>query len=291
MTTKRYVVFGAAGQLGRDLCPRLDGGVVPLGRADADLTKPDLIQATLDKIRPDVVINCAAYNFVDKAESEPEVAFAVNALGVRNLALACRRLDCTLVHWSTDHVFGLDESRRSPYAEGDAPGPPSAYGLSKLAGEYFARALCPKNFVIRTCGLYGVHGTGGKGTNFVETMLRLAGQGKPLRVVADQTCTPSYTADVAETAAKLMSSTKYGLYHLTNAGSCTWHEFASTIFRLSGNPVSVAPISSQEFSAAARRPAYSVLSLEKLKTVAVPAPRPWQEALADYLRVRAPREG
>ena len=140
---------------------------------------------------PDVVVNCAAYNFVDKAESEPDAAFAVNAWGVRDLARVCRDLDCVLVHFSTDYVFGLDSGRARPYAETDAPGPVSVYGLSKLAGEYLVRALCPRHFVIRTCGLYGVWGSGGKGGNFVETMLRVAGQGKPLRVVDDQICTPS----------------------------------------------------------------------------------------------------
>src|SRR5262249_54147366 len=155
---------GAAGQLGRDLCPRLSGEVVPLGRPQADLTRPDPLRALLTELRPDAVINCAAYNFVDKAETEPEAAFAVNAWGVRVLATICRDLDCTLVHISTDYVFGVEPSRRIPYDEMDAPGPVSVYGLSKLAGEYLVRSLCPKHFVVRTCGLYGVWGSGGKGT-------------------------------------------------------------------------------------------------------------------------------
>src|SRR6478672_4539678 len=208
----KFAVIGAAGQLGHDLCPRLTGEVVPLDRTRADLTDLKLLRATLTDVRPDVVVNCAAYNFVDKAEAEPEAAFAVNAWGVRQLALACRDLGCVLVHFSTDYVFGLDEARRVPYAEADAPGPMSAYGLSKLAGEYLVRALCPRHFVIRTCGLYGVWGSGGKGGNFVETMLRLAGEGKPLPVVADQVCTPSYTADVAVAAAALIGTSRYGLY-------------------------------------------------------------------------------
>src|SRR5947209_8068044 len=221
----KYVVLGAAGQLGRDLCPRLAGEVVALTRERADLTRPETLRAVLAELRPDVVINCAAYNFVDRAETEPEAAFAVNAWGVRALAAACRDLGCVLAHFSTDYVFGLDEARRTPYAEADAPGPVSVYGLSKVAGEYLVRAACPRHFVIRTCGLYGVWGSGGKGGNFVETMLRLAGQGKPLPVVADQTCTPSYTADVAAAAAALVQTGQYGLYHLTNAGSTTWHDF------------------------------------------------------------------
>src|SRR3954453_23472525 len=215
----RYAVLGAAGQLGRELCHCLPGAVAALTRARADLTRPDTSRAARDEARPDVVFNCAAYNFVDRAESEPAAAFAVNAWGVRDLALLCRDLGCALVHFSTDYVFGLDESRQTPWDEADAPGPVSVYGLSKLAGEYLVRSLSPRHFVLRTCGLYGVWGSGGKGGNFVETMLRVAGQGKPLRVVADQRCTPSYTVDVAEATAALIGTERYGLYHLTNAGS------------------------------------------------------------------------
>jgi dTDP-4-dehydrorhamnose reductase len=282
----RYAVIGAAGQLGRDLCPRLRGEVVPLARDQADLTRPDLLRSTLSDLRPAVVVNCAAYNFVDKAEGEPGVACAVNAWGVRDLAAVCRDLGCTLVHFSTDYVFGLDEGRRTPWAETDAPGPVSIYGLSKLAGEYLVRSLCPRHVVIRTCGLYGVWGSGGKGGNFVETMLRVAGQGKPLRVVADQTCTPSYTVDVADAAAALLSTGRHGLFHLTNAGHCSWFEFARTIFELAGVRADLTAITSQEFGAAARRPAYSVLA----PSAGVGPLRPWREALAAYLLERRQRQ-
>jgi dTDP-4-dehydrorhamnose reductase len=276
----RYAVLGAAGQLGRDLCPRLAGEVHALPRDRLDLTQPEAVQATLQGLRPDVVVNCAAYNFVDRAESEPEAAFAVNAWGVRALARACGDLGCTLVHFSTDYVFGLDEGRAVPYRETDAPGPVSVYGLSKLAGEYLVRALCPRHLVIRTCGLYGVWGSGGKGGNFVETMLRLAGQGKPLRVVADQVCTPSYTADVAAATADLVAAGRQGLCHLTNAGACSWHDFAAAIFELAGVPADLTPIRSAEYGAAARRPRYSVLA-----PTGAPL-RPWREALAAYLQER-----
>src|SRR4051812_30704475 len=137
----KYAVLGSAGQLGRDLCPRLPGEVVALTREHIDLTRPEAIRPVLGEVRPDVVINCAAYNLVDRAESEPAAAFAVNAWGVRELALACRDLDCALVHIGSDYIFGLDEMRTTPYREADAPGPISVYGLSKLAGEYLARAL------------------------------------------------------------------------------------------------------------------------------------------------------
>lgn len=282
----KYAVLGAAGQLGRDLCPRLAGAVTSITRDAADLTKPETLHATLAKLRPDVVVNCAAYNFVDKAEAEPAMACAVNAWGVRALAQICRDLDCVLVHFSTDYVFGLDDARHTPYHETDAPGPVSVYGLSKLAGEYLVRATCPKYFVVRTCGLYGVWGSGGKGGNFVETMLRVADQGKPLRVVADQTCTPSYTVDVATAAAALIPTRRYGLYQLTNAGSCSWHDFAAAIFQQEGVKADLTPIPSREYAVPARRPGYSVLALDKYAALGLSPLRPWQEALTAYLQER-----
>lgn len=282
----KTAVLGAAGQLGRDLCPRLPGEVIPLTRAEVDLTSAGELRKLLEELRPDVVVNCAAYNFVDRAESEPEAAFAVNAWAVRNLALVCRDLGCVLVHFSTDFVYGLDETRRNPWRETDAPGPVSVYGLSKLAGEYVVRALCPRHLVLRTCGLYGVRGSGGKGGNFVETMLRVAGQGKPLRVVDDQVCTPSYTVDVASAVAPLLETSQYGLFHLTSAGSCSWYEFARTIFELQGMRADLTPIRSSEYAAAARRPAYSVLDNSAREELGLPPLRPWRDALAAYLQER-----
>ncbi len=222
----RIAVLGSGGQLGRDLVPRLRGEVLPLTRADLDLAAPESIAPKLGEMKPDVVVNTAAYNFVDKAEAEPDAAFRVNAWGVRELAKACDAVGAKLVHFSTDYVFGLDAARTAPQTEADPPGPVSAYGLSKLAGEYLVRTFARRHLVIRTCGLYGVWGSGGKGTNFVETMLRVAGQGKPLRVVADQRCTPTYTADLADATAALIERDATGLLHVTNAGSMTWHEFA-----------------------------------------------------------------
>jgi dTDP-4-dehydrorhamnose reductase len=287
----RIAVLGSAGQLGRDLCPRLAGDVIPLTRADADLSQPNPLRDILSRLQPQIVVNCAAYNFVDRAEQETNAAFAVNAWGVRELALVCRDLACTLVHFSTDYVFGLDEDRRTPYLETDAPGPLSVYGLSKLTGEYLIRSLCPKHFVIRTCGLYGVWGSGGKGGNFVETMLRLASQGKALRVVADQVCTPSYTVDVAQATAALLQTDRYGLYHITNGGSCSWHEFARTILEGASVQASLTATTSREYGAPARRPSYSVLDAAAYRSVGLPALRPWQNALDAYLVERSNRAG
>jgi dTDP-4-dehydrorhamnose reductase len=283
----RFTVLGAAGQLGKDLCPLLPGDISPLGREQADLTRQESLRACLLQLRPDVIINCAAYNFVDRAEAELPAAFAVNAWGVRELARICNELGAVLVHFSTDYVFGLDASRNSPYSEADSPGPVNAYGLSKLTGEYGVRASCSKHFIIRTCGLYGVHGSGGKGGNFVETMLRLADRGTPIRVVNDQRCTPSYTQDVAKAAIALMATQQYGLYHVTNRGSCTWYEFASMVFELAGRTVNLSPISSKEFGALARRPAYSVLESASCRKLRLPVLPEWPAALETYLADRS----
>jgi len=282
----KIAVLGSAGQLGRDLCGRLSGQVTALTRSQADITQTETLGRTLEQIRPQMVVNCAAYNYVDRAENEPEAAFATNAWGVRQLALLCKRIDACLVHFSTDYVFGLDAARTLPYSETDSPGPVSAYGLSKLVGEYWVQSLCPKFFIIRTCGLYGVWGSGGKGSNFVETMLRLAGELKQLRVVLDQRCTPTFSRDLAEWTAAILQSQDYGIYHLTNGGSSTWYEFASAIFDLAGLKTNVTPISSLQFGAAASRPCYSVLDCTKFTRHTGINPRSWKDALSAYLDER-----
>jgi dTDP-4-dehydrorhamnose reductase len=286
---RTYAIIGGAGQLGRDLARLLaEQGeqAVPLTRAQLDLTTPAHISRVLDELRPSVVINCAAYNYVDRAQTEPEAAFAVNALAPFHLAQACRDRAILLVHFSTDYVFGLDTTRQQPYRTTDPPGPVSVYGASKLAGEALVRAVGGPHLIIRTCGLYGVHGTGGKGGNFVETMLRLAGQGKPLRVVNDQHCTPSYTVDVARATLELLATGQTGLFHVVNSGDCTWYAFAQTIFRLAGVAADLTPIPSSEYPTPARRPSYSVLATDALEAVGVPPLRPWPDALAAYLLER-----
>jgi dTDP-4-dehydrorhamnose reductase len=280
----RIAVLGSAGQLGRDLLPRLKGEVIPLTRADIDLTASEHALGRLEGIRPDVLVNCAAYNLVDKAEDDPGPAFAVNEEGAVALAVACAALEIKLVHVSTDYVFGSDTTRTTPYLETDTPGPVSQYGRSKLAGEAFVRRY-RQHLAVRTCGLYGVWGSGGKGGNFVETMLRVAGQGKPLRVVADQRCTPTYTADLAEGIARLIEKGTTGLIHLTNSGDCTWHEFAAKIFELSGITADLTPITSAEFGAKAKRPGYSVLGSNRVAETDVQL-RPWPDALTAYLEER-----
>ncbi len=286
----KIAVLGADGQLGRDLCPRLAalGEVVALSRADIDLriTVPRYIASAVIALRPDVLVNCAAYNLVDRAEADSITPFEVNAQGVSSLALGCDDIGAKFVHFSTDYVFGKDAARTVPYTEDDHTGPLNSYGSSKAAGETFAQTAAPNSLIVRTCGLYGMWGSGGKGGNFVETMLRVATQGKPLRVVNDQRCTPSYTADVAAATVALLERGATGLFHVTNSGDCTWYEFAAEIFRQEGLKPELVPVTSAEFGAVAKRPAYSVLSTAKLLAHGIPPLRPWHEALAAYLTER-----
>ena len=281
----RIALIGAGGQLGTALTGRLTGEIIPLGRDGLDIADAVSVAAVLTESRPGLVINAAAYNFVDRAEEERDRASAVNALGPKYLAQVCAGLDIPLVHVSTDYVYGQDTGRRTPYTETDVPGPLSEYARSKLAGENFVREVCPKHFVVRTCGLYGRASSPGKG-NFVETMLRLGRERGAVSVVDDQWCTPTSAADLAEAIAALIPTNQYGLYHATNSGGTTWCRFAAEIFRQASLAVDVKPITTAQFGARAGRPAYSVLDCSKLVATIGRPMRPWQEALADYLRSR-----
>jgi dTDP-4-dehydrorhamnose reductase len=277
----RVAVLGGFGQLGSDVVRVLGPRAIALGRAEADLTDREQLAATLDGARPDVVINCAAYNFVDRAEDESQAAFAVNADGVRNLATWCRDRRVPLLHASTDYVFGAVATRTVPYREDDPPGPVSAYGRSKLAGEDAVREVCSQHWIVRTCGLYGHHAA--RKGNFVETMLRLAKERPELRIVNDQRCTPTSTADLAVVLAKIIESAPFGTYHATNAGDCTWYEFAQAILQAAGMSPQVVPIPSVDYPTKAQRPRYSVLNCEKLAAIGITL-RPWTEAVAEYVR-------
>lgn len=281
----RIVLLGAGGQLGTALTGRLVGQVLPLAKTALDVADGDRVQDVLMEAKPDLVINAAAYNFVDRAEDEPDLAFAVNALGPRYLAESCAYLEIPLVHVSTDYVFGAETERRLSYSETDLPGPLSEYARGKLAGEQFVQAACPRHYIIRTCGLYGQARSRGKG-NFVETMLRLGRERESVSIVDDQCCTPTAASDLAAWISELIETHQYGLYHATNAGSTTWRELASAIFHLAEMKVEVNPITTTQFGAKARRPAFSVLDCSKLAMTIGHPLRPWQEALAEYLRIR-----
>lgn len=289
----RIFLIGANGQLGSDLRDSLQAHTVLAASrtplidprqvcAQVDVTDPAGLRAALAAFQPEIVVNCSAFHRVDDIEKDAARALQVNALAVQQLARMCLEFDCALMHISTDYVF--DGVKRAPYLESDLPNPLSAYGASKLAGELLLRAALPrKHFIVRTCGLYGRAGASGKGGNFVNTMLRLAHEGKPIRVVSDQVCTPTYTADLAGQIDALLATNAFGLYHITSAGACTWHEFANAIFELRGLSARAEPISSAQFNAPAIRPPYSVLENAGLQALGIDRMRHWREALAAYL--------
>jgi len=278
----RVALIGAGGQLASDLAP-LFAELVPLTRPDLDITDPAAVKRVLDDARPDVVVNTAAYNLVDRAESEPALAFAANTIGPAHLARYCGERDLALVHFSTDYVFGLEPpAPLRAWRETDVPVPLSLYGATKLAGEHAVRMHCRRHYVIRTCGLYGQAATKTKG-NFVQTMLRLARERSELRVVADQLCTPTFTRDVARITARLLATGAYGLYHATNSGESSWFAVAEEAIRLAGLSTSVRPITTAEYPTAAQRPPFSRLDCSKIESVTGETLRPWQEALREYV--------
>lgn len=278
-----HLILGGAGQLAQSFQRLLGERAHSLDRRQADLLGPASLKDTLDRLRPAVVLNCAAYNQVDRAETDGVAAWTVNALAPAAVADWCQANDALLVHFSTNYVFGLEEARATPYRETDIPGPVSVYGSTKLAGEHFVLSRSPRALVIRTCGLFGRRGAGEAPSNFVATMLRVAGQGKPLRVVEDQICTPTYTDDLAVATLSLLETRAKGLFHVTNAGQCTWFEFARSIFEERKLTPDLTPIPSAAYPVPARRPLYSVLDCTRLSAVGVRALRPWRDALRDYL--------
>lgn len=280
----RIVVTGANGQLGGELCRQLGKNALGLDLDTLDLTKGPAVQGRLFGLKPDLVINCAAYTDVDRAESDPERCEAVNAEAVRSLARACRRLDCPLVQISTDYVFAGNGFAQRPWREDDPPQPRGVYAESKYRGE-LAAAEHEKHLIVRTCGLYA-RLADRRARNFVRTMLRLASHGGQIKVVNDQHCTPSYVPHVARAVLFLAGvpsgrPAPWGVYHVTNTGATTWYAFAAEVFRLAGRPAALHPITTAQYGAAAPRPAYSVLDTTKYHRLGGPAMPDWQSALAE----------
>jgi dTDP-4-dehydrorhamnose reductase len=286
----KIVLIGADGQLGTDLNRSLKDqyDVQPCFYPEVDITRPADLRVMLEDHKPAMVINTAAYNLVDKSEHEPEAAFRLNALAVRSLAALCRDIGAILMHFSSDYVF--DGHRRSPYTEEDMPRPLGVYGVSKLAGEYFVSSTLDRHYLIRTCGLYGEAGCWGKGSNFVDSMVSMARQGHPLRVVDDQWVTPTSTRELALRIRELITSGAFGLYHMTNEGQCTWYAFAREIFDRLGLDPSLSAIDSDSYPASARRPAYSVLENMQAYRLGITRFSPWQDALETYLQRKGYKE-
>lgn len=273
------LVVGANGMLGRDLIALLGDRGHGVDIADIDITSLESVMTVIGALKPEVVVNCAAYTDVDGCEGNPETAMAVNGEGVAHLAMACRQSGAVLVQISTDYVF--DGGKGTPYVEDDAPCPISVYGESKLAGEMNA-AFCPEHLIVRTQWLYGLYGK-----NFVETMLRLGTEKDELAVVDDQIGSPTWTVDLARAIIALIDSGCRGTYHAANAEYCSWNGFAKAIFAEAGLDVSVRPMSTTELNRPARRPLYSTLECSKLTSDTGFQPQPWRDALREYLKLRA----
>jgi dTDP-4-dehydrorhamnose reductase len=273
----RILVTGSRGQLGQELAetlPERGHEVVALSRGELDVADAEAVRRSIEAHSPELVINAAAYTNVDGCETETDLAYSVNALGPRNLAQACERRGCQLLHVSTNYVFDGESDR--PYEPFDPPNPISAYGRTKLAGEEYVKHLSNRWYIVRSAGVYG------RGHNFVRTMLRVVTERDVLKVKSDEFISPTYARDLAWGIAEVVESGRYGLYHLTNAGSCSWYEFAREIFRLAGVEVEVVPIPGSEYPLPAARPANGLLSsLGSLEL------RYWKEALANYLEREA----
>lgn len=283
MKKNKIALIGADGQLGTELGKVLNNQEVhSFYYPEFDVTDRDKTSRVIRSLSPDVIINTAAYHRVDECEANPEESFAVNTIAVRALAILCRDLDATFVHFSTDYVF--DGRKHTPYIEDDCPNPLNLYAVSKLAGEYFVLNIPQKHFLIRTCGLYGEAGCRGKGTNFVETMLNMERREETIRVVDDQWATPTSASELSQKVYELLQTTHWGLYHMTNEGECTWYDFARTVFKLTGSETIVKPIDSLSYGARARRPGYSVLENRNAKKIGITPFSPWETALEVYLK-------
>lgn len=270
----KIAVFGCEGQLGVELVNefrRRSTEVYAYNRREVDITDFRALESQLGLLDPDVVVNAAAYNKVDVAETEPQVAYAANGLAVRNLAMACRQLDARLVHFSTDYVF--DGMAGRPYREEDGVRPLSAYGVSKLAGEFYALGYCDHSLVLRTSGVFGPHGVKTAGGNFVESMLRLASKGTPMRVVHDHVASPTYAPELARVTADLVERKELGVFHAGGGEPISWFDYAAMIFKLRGLTPELKATDEREYRTAAKRPKYSALENARLARVGV-APFP-----------------
>lgn len=276
----KILITGSNGMLGHDLAKVLKDKHELILTTSKTLDITDR-QKTIDFIsenKPDIVINSAAYTDVDGCEMNSDLAYSVNGEGVRNLALACSKIDCPLVHISTDYVFNGKNTR--PWVEDDEIGPISVYGKSKRRGEEAILEILDKYFIVRTAWLYGINGR-----NFPKTMLELAENHSEITVVYDEVGTPTYTLDLAEKISELIETEYYGIYHITNSGQCSWCEFSRYIFEIAGRDVKVIPVTASEFARPAPRPSYSVLENKKLSDNGFEKLRDYKEAVKDYIEL------
>lgn len=277
---KKVIVTGADGQLGRAINQLYAGSnayeLINTDVGELDITDINKVMEFVREIKPYAIINCAAYTAVDACEKEEDLAFRINALGPRNLSIAATETGAKMMHVSTDYVF--DGKGTRPYLETDPTGPQGAYGRTKLAGENFVREFGSRHYIVRTAWLYG------DGKNFVKTMLRLSETHDKVRVVMDQVGSPTSASELAKAIAYLLPTENYGLFHGTCEGDCSWAQFTEEIFRLAGKNTIVEAITSEEYGAAAKRPAYSILENYMFKMSTDFMFADWHDAIAEYIR-------
>ena len=283
---QRILLIGSQGQIGSELRQSLTGlgELTALNRQDLDLSESGAVSQAIAQIRPDVIINAAAYTAVDKAETEKELAFVVNTIAPKVMAESAAKLNAKLLHISTDYVF--DGQQNTPYTEQDPPNPLGCYGQSKLAGEAHIRQNCDRHIILRTAWVYGVYGQG----NFVKTMLRLGKEHETISVVYDQVGSPTWAKDIADFMVHLLQSDTVGTYHFTNSGLASWFDFAVAIFeeaRKIGFPLKVEqvlPIPTSAYPTPAQRPAYSVLANQKITDLVKRVSPYWRHSLREMLQ-------
>ena len=286
MSDASVLITGARGQLGSDLAALLAerGEVLAAGREKLDVTDDAAVAAAMAALSPTLVLNCAAFHNVDVCEREEDRSFEVNARAVKRLAQACDLTGAKLVHFSTNYVF--DGTSAEPYDEVDRPSPRSVYAISKLAGEHAALAYAPGALVVRTAGLYGMHGSESKGGNFVTRMLARAREQGNLRMVADQRLTPTFTGDLARAVVEALDADAGGVLHLTNSGECSWHEFTVAIMAVAGIDVPVEAVQTDTGPGQIQRPRNGVLRSVRAGSLGLAPLRPWSEALSDYMTLQ-----
>ncbi|MED1266873.1 dTDP-4-dehydrorhamnose reductase [Bacillus mycoides] len=275
----KVLVTGAKGQLGQDVVNLLaeqTWEVFGLGREELNITDEKQVSEKVLLIQPDIIIHTAAYTQVDQAESDEEAAFNVNAEGTKYLAKAAEAVGAKFCYVSTDYVF--DGTKNEPYKADDQTNPQTVYGKSKLVGEQYTQEYCSKNYIVRTSWVFGLYGN-----NFVKTMLRLAEDRKELGIVHDQVGSPTYTADLARFIIDLVQTDKYGIYHGSNSGICSWYEFAKEIFEQSNIEIMINPLTTEDFPRPAARPKYSVLDKGMIEQNGFESFQDWKKALKDFL--------
>lgn len=282
----RIIIIGSTGQLGQDLIRVFDPNAVGLSHQDIDVTDGLGVAAAVRSLQPDWIVNTAAFHQVDNCELNPTLAFAVNTLGAANVARAAAEVNAGVVFFSTDYVFGGERwEREHPHNEHDHPQPQNVYGVSKWAGERLVMQNNPRHLIVRSAGLYGT-ATSRKGWTFPELMINKARAGETLRVVDDQVTSPTFTADLAHKVKELIEHDTTGLFHVANAGECSWFELACATLEYAGLSTSIEPITTAKSQRRAQRPAYSALTSIRLQECGMDPLRPWQEALKEYLHTK-----